>query len=92
MASDAGAAAVYSSSGQIPALNQELLSGIEGIADDPHVAGIVAQSANAELIPQVPEYFWEVGDAMVVDAWDDLSDSAAAQEKAVTTYNELHGL
>jgi arabinogalactan oligomer / maltooligosaccharide transport system substrate-binding protein len=92
MASDAGAAAVYASSGQIPALNQDLLSGIEGIADDPHVAGIVAQSANAELIPQVPEYFWEVGDAMVVDVWDDLSDSAAAQEKAVTTYNELHGL
>ncbi|MDA1361370.1 extracellular solute-binding protein [Glycomyces luteolus] len=92
MASDAGAAAVYASSGQIPALNQELLSGIEGIADDPHVAGIVAQSANAELIPQVPEYFWEVGDTMVVDVWDGLSDSAAAQEKAVTSYNELHGL
>jgi arabinogalactan oligomer/maltooligosaccharide transport system substrate-binding protein len=92
MASDAGAAAVYASSGQIPALNQELLSGIEGIADDPHVAGIVAQSARAELIPQVPEYFWEVGDTMVVDVWDDLSDSAAAQEKAVASYNELHGL
>jgi hypothetical protein len=29
---------------------------------------------------------------MVIDVWDGLSDSAAAQEKAVTTYNELHGL
>jgi arabinogalactan oligomer/maltooligosaccharide transport system substrate-binding protein len=92
MASDAGAAAVYASSGQIPALNEDLLSGIEGIADDPHVGGIVAQSAQAELVPQVPEYFWEVGDTMVVDVWDDLSDSAASQEKAVASYNELHGL
>lgn len=92
MASDAGAAAVYGATGQIPALNGDLLAGIEGIADDPHVAGVVAQSANAELIPQVPQYFWETGNTMVIDVWDGLSDSAAAQEKAAATYNELHGL
>lgn len=92
LASDAGAAAVYGATGQIPAVNADLLAGIEGIEDDPHVAGIVAQSANAELIPQVPQYFWETGNTMVIDVWDDLSDAAAAQEKAVTTYNELHGL
>jgi arabinogalactan oligomer/maltooligosaccharide transport system substrate-binding protein len=92
LASDAGAAAVYGATGQIPAVNADLLAGIEGIEDDPHVAGVVAQSANAELIPQVPQYFWETGNTMVIDVWDDLSDSAAAQEKAVTTYNELHGL
>jgi arabinogalactan oligomer / maltooligosaccharide transport system substrate-binding protein len=92
LASDAGAAAVYGATGQIPAVNADLLTGIEGIEDDPHVAGIVAQSANAELIPQVPQYFWETGNTMVIDVWDDLSDAAAAQEKAVTTYNELHGL
>ncbi|GAB3649662.1 type 2 periplasmic-binding domain-containing protein [Glycomyces tarimensis] len=92
LASDAGAAAVYGATGQIPAVDAELLAGIEGIADDPHVAGIVEQSAYAELIPQVPQYFWETGNAMVIDVWDGLSDSAAAQEKAVATYNELHGL
>ncbi|WP_100443974.1 extracellular solute-binding protein [Glycomyces xiaoerkulensis] len=92
MASDEGAAAVYASSGQIPALNEDLLSGIEGIADDPHVDGIVAQSAQADLVPQVPEYFWEVGDTLVIDVWDDLSDPGAAQDKAVETYEELHGL
>ncbi|SDD77571.1 extracellular solute-binding protein [Glycomyces harbinensis] len=92
LASDAGAAAVYAATGQIPALNADLLTGVEGIEDDPHVAGIVAQSANAELIPQVPQYFWETGNTMVIDVWDELSDAAAAQEKAVTTYNELHGI
>ncbi|GAB3232070.1 extracellular solute-binding protein [Glycomyces halotolerans] len=92
LASDAGAAAVYASTGQIPALNRELLSGIEGLADDPHVAGIVEQSAQAELIPQVPQYFWETGNALVVDVWDGLSDTADAQTKAAGSYNELHGL
>lgn len=92
MASDEGAAAVYASTGQIPALNEDLLSGIEGIGDDPHVAGIVEQSAQAELVPQVPEYFWEVGNTMVIDVWDGLSDAEAAQQKAVETYNELHGI
>ncbi|WP_199041034.1 extracellular solute-binding protein [Glycomyces salinus] len=92
LASDEGAAAVYGSTGQIPALNEDLISGVEGIADDPHVAGIVEQSAQAELVPQIPEYFWEVGDTLVIDVWDDLSDAAAAQEKAVETYEELHGI
>lgn len=92
MASDAGAAAVYGATGQIPAIDGDLLSGIEGIADDPHVAGVVAQSANAELIPQVPQYFWETGNTMVIDVWDGLSDAAAAQEKADASYSELHGL
>ncbi|GAB4004636.1 hypothetical protein GCM10029992_50240 [Glycomyces albus] len=92
MASDEGAATVYASTGQIPALNQELLSNIEGIGDDPHVAGIVEQSEQAELVPQVPEYFWEVGNTLIIDVWDGLSDAEAAQQKAVETYNELHGI
>jgi arabinogalactan oligomer/maltooligosaccharide transport system substrate-binding protein len=92
VASDAGAAALYAATGQIPALNSDLLSGIEGLADDPHVAGIVQQSAQADLIPQVPEYFWETGNTLAVDVWDGLSTAADAQTKAVDTYNELHGL
>lgn len=92
LSSDAGAAALYAATGQIPALNSDLLAGIEGLADDPHVAGIVEQSAQADLIPLVPEYFWEVGNALAVDTWDALSSVEEAQTKAVDTYNELHGL
>lgn len=92
MASDEGAAAVYAATGQIPAINEDLLSGIEGIADDPHVAGIVEQSAQADLVPTIPEYFWEVGNTLVIDVWDSLSDAGAAQDKAVETYAELHGI
>lgn len=92
MASDAGAAAVYEATGQIPALNEDLLSGIEGIGDDPHVAGIVAQSQQADLLPQVPQYFWETGNTMIVDVWDQLSSVEDAQTKTVDGYAELHGL
>ncbi|THV33640.1 sugar ABC transporter substrate-binding protein [Glycomyces buryatensis] len=92
MASDAGAAALYASTGQIPAVNSDLLSGIEGLADDPHVAGIIEQSAQADLIPQVPEYFWETGNTLTVDVWDNLSTVEEAQTKALDSYNELHGL
>ncbi|MFG3342233.1 extracellular solute-binding protein [Glycomyces sp. NPDC048151] len=92
LASDKGAAVLYATTGQIPALNADLLAGIEGLSEDPHVAGIVEQSAQADLIPQVPEYFWEVGNALAVDVWDSLSSTADAQTKAVDTYNELHGL
>lgn len=92
MASDTGAAVVYESTGQIPALDGDHLDAVSGLADDPHVAGIVAQSERAELIPQVPQYFWETGNTLVVDVWDGLSDVETAQQKAVDSYAELHGL
>ncbi len=92
MASDAGAAVVYEATGQIPALDEGLLEGIEGIGEDPHVSGIVAQSQQADLLPQVPQYFWETGNTLIVDVWDRLSEVEAAQAKAVDGYAELHGL
>jgi len=92
LASDAGAKVMYEVTGQIPALTAELQAEIAGLADDPHVAGIVAQSAQASLLPQVPAYFWETGNALLVEVWDGLSDPAAAATKAFDGYNELHGL
>ena len=92
MASDAGAAVVYEATGQIPALDEGLLEDIEGIGEDPHVSGIVAQSQQADLLPQVPQYFWETGNTLIVDVWDRLSEVEAAQAKAVDGYAELHGL
>jgi arabinogalactan oligomer/maltooligosaccharide transport system substrate-binding protein len=92
MASDAGAAALYATTGQIPALNADLLANIEGLSEDPHVAGIVAQSAQADLLPQLPEYFWSTGNEMTVAAWDDLSSSADAAAAAVAGYDELAGI
>jgi arabinogalactan oligomer / maltooligosaccharide transport system substrate-binding protein len=92
MASDAGAAAVYATTGQIPALNADLLASIEGLSEDPHVAGIVAQSSQADLFPQLPEYFWSTANEMTVAVWDDLSSPADAAAAAVAGYDELAGL
>lgn len=92
MASDAGAAALYEATGQIPALKADLLGQIEGISEDPHVAGIVAQSEQADLIPQVPQYFWETSNTLIVNVWDGLAEVPEAQEQAVTSYAELAGL
>ncbi|WP_112140837.1 extracellular solute-binding protein [Glycomyces dulcitolivorans] len=92
LASDAGAAALYATTGQIPALNPDLLTGIAGLSEDPHVAGIVAQGAQADLFPQLPEYFWSTANEMTVAVWDDLSSSADAAAAAVAGYDELAGL
>jgi arabinogalactan oligomer/maltooligosaccharide transport system substrate-binding protein len=92
LASDAGAAALYATTGQIPALNTDLLANIQGLSEDPHVAGIVSQSSQATLLPQVPEYFWSTGNEMTVAAWDALTTPEDAQTAAIDGYNELAGL
>lgn len=92
LASDAGAAAVYDSTGMIPAVDVDHLAGIEGLQDNVQVAGIVQQSAQAELLPQIPQYFWETGNALIVDVWDGLLPALDAQTKAADSYAELAGL
>ncbi|WP_030156423.1 extracellular solute-binding protein [Glycomyces sp. NRRL B-16210] len=92
LASDAGAAALYATTGQIPALNTDLLAHIEGLEEDPHVAGIVAQSAQADLLPQLPEYFWSTANEMTVAVWDNLTSADDAAAAAVAGYDELAGL
>ncbi|WP_402462621.1 extracellular solute-binding protein [Isoptericola aurantiacus] len=92
LATPEGAAAINASTGQIPALNEEYLAQIPGLADDDRVAGIVSQSANADLLPQVPEYFWETGNTMVVDVWDGLLGADEAAQKAVDGYQDLGNL
>lgn len=92
LASAEGAQVLNETTGQIPALDQEHLDEIPGLKGDERVAGIVAQSANADLLPQVPQYFWETGNTMVVDTWDELMAPADAQKKAVDGYAELGNL
>ncbi|MEU5875137.1 extracellular solute-binding protein [Glycomyces sp. NPDC047369] len=92
LASDEGAKVMYEVTGQIPALTAELQANIEGLADDPHVAGIVAQSAQAELFPTLPSYYWETGNTLLSDVWNDLSSVEDAQAKAADGYDELNGL
>ncbi|WP_410769685.1 extracellular solute-binding protein [Fontibacillus sp. BL9] len=92
MASDEGAAALHQSIGAIPALNEENINKVEGISGNEHITGIIAQSENADLMPQLPEYLYSSGDSLVVNVWDNLLDVEQAQQKATKEYSELKAL
>jgi arabinogalactan oligomer / maltooligosaccharide transport system substrate-binding protein len=92
MASDEGAAALYQSTGAIPALNDAHIRNVEGIEANEHIAGIIAQSENADLTPQIPEYLYSAGNSMIVNIWDNLLTVEQAQEKAAKEYAELKAL
>lgn len=92
MASDEGAAALYQSTGAIPALDEEHVVNVEGIIGNEHIAGIIAQSENADLMPQIPEYLYTSGDSLSVNVWDNLLSVEEAQQKATKEYNEMRAL
>lgn len=92
MASEAGAEALYSSIGAVPALTPELSSSIEGLADDEHAQGVLAQSQNSDLVEEIPAYMYTVGNALVAQVWDGILEVGDAQSQAQTDYQNLSTL
>lgn len=92
MASNEGAAALHQSIGAIPALKSDQIQNVEGIDGNDHIAGIIAQSENADLTPQLPEYLYTAGNALIVNVWDNLLSVEEAQAKAEKEYADLKGL
>src|SRR5699024_9821771 len=92
MASEAGAEALYSSIGAVPALTPELSSRIEVLADDEHAQGVLAQSQNSDLVEEIPAYMYTVGNALVTQVWDGILEVGDAQSQAQTDYQNLSTL
>ena len=103
LASDAGAQALYSSVravpalapdrlGSVPALAPDRLGSVPALADDDKAAGVLAQSANADFVQEIPEYMYTVGNELVAGVWDGVLDVPAAQSKAVTSYDQLRSM
>lgn len=92
MASDEGAAALYKSTGAIPALKLDQIQNVEGINGNEHIKGIIAQSENADLTPQIPDYLYTSGNELVVNVWDNLLPVTDAQQKAEKEYADLKSL
>jgi len=92
MASDEGAAALYSSIGAIPALASDSATSVAGLGDDEHAQGILAQSNNAELVQEIPEYMYTAGNALIANVWDGVKSVPDAQAQAVADYDNLAGL
>src|SRR5699024_12590685 len=92
MASEAGAEPLYSSIGAAPALTPELSSRSEGLADDEHAQGVLAQSQNSDLVEEIPAYMYTVGNALVTQVWDGILEVGDAQSQAQTDYQNLSTL
>ncbi|SDQ19698.1 extracellular solute-binding protein [Microbacterium sp. cf332] len=92
LASDAAAAALYDTTGGIPALTSENAEAVPGLADDEHAAGILAQAERSDLIADVGDKLWTVGNTLVASVWDRVLDAPTAQRQAVSGYADLTGL
>jgi arabinogalactan oligomer/maltooligosaccharide transport system substrate-binding protein len=92
MSSNEGAAALNQSIGAIPALKSDHIDDVEGINSNVHIAGIIVQSENADLTPQLPEYLYTAGNALIVNVWDNLLSVEDAQAKAEKEYADLKAL
>lgn len=92
LSSDEAAAALYSTTGGVPALSTDAIDGVPGLSDDAHAAGILAQSRAADLIPAVSDAQWTVGNEMIGSIWDRSATPADAQDKAASGFADLVGL
>lgn len=92
LASDEAAAALYRTTGGIPALTRLNAQAIPGLADDPHANGVLAQAERSDLVADVSDALWTVGNNLVAGVWDGVLDPATAQQQAVAGYADLTGL
>ncbi|WP_179223332.1 extracellular solute-binding protein [Microbacterium sp. Yaish 1] len=92
LASDEAAAALYRTTGGIPALTRLNAQAIPGLADDPHASGVLAQAERSDLVADVGDALWTVGNSLVASVWDGVLDPASAQKQAVQGYADLTGL
>lgn len=92
LASQEGAEALYGSVGAIPALTGAALEAVPGLSDDERVAGVLAQSQQADFVKEIPEYMYTAGDELISNVWDGVLEIPAAQEKAEESYAHLRSL
>lgn len=92
LASDEAAAALYQTTGGIPALTSENAQAVAGLAADEHANGVLAQAERSDLIAEVGDELWTVGNTLVASVWDGVADPATAQQQAITGYADLTGL
>ncbi|MGL4337553.1 MAG: maltose ABC transporter substrate-binding protein, partial [Turicibacter sp.] len=87
LSSDKGLQIMYDSTGKIPALTDA--SVIEGVMEDPYIAGTLAQAVFAEPMPLIPEItkFWGAAATMYQSVWEGLATPEQAAAKALEEYN-----
>ncbi len=87
LASEEGLQIMYDVQGKIPALKDA--SVIEGVLEDPYIAGILAQAEYSQPMPILPEMskYWGAAETLYRSVWEGLSTPADAAAKALDDYN-----
>ncbi|HAX72262.1 MAG TPA: maltose ABC transporter substrate-binding protein [Firmicutes bacterium] len=87
MTSNEGLQILFDTTGKIPALKDN--SVINGVLENPYVAGILEQAAYAEAMPTLVEMakYWTPAETMFRSVWDDLATPEQAASKALDDYN-----
>ena len=87
LASEEGLQIMYDVQGKIPALKDS--SVIEGVVEDPYIAGILAQAEYSQPMPILPEMskYWGAAETMYRSVWEGLATPEEAAAKALDDYN-----
>ena len=87
LASEEGLQIMYDVQGKIPALKDA--SVIEGVVEDPYIAGILAQAEYSQPMPILPEMskYWGAAETMYRSVWEGLATPEEAAAKALDDYN-----
>ena len=86
LASEEGLKLTFDVTGKIPALKDN--SVIEGVMEDPYVAGILAQAAHSQPMPIIPEMntYWGPTETALKSVWDELATPEEAAAKAMEDF------
>lgn len=79
---------------KLPALKTDLLSGIEGVADDEKLMAMAVQLQTSVPMPTIPQvtYYWGPGETMIQAVWNNGIAAATAATTAEASYQVLAGL
>ncbi len=79
---------------KLPALKTDLLSNIEGVADDEKLMAMAVQLQTSVPMPTIPQvtYYWGPGETMIQAVWNNGIAPATAAATAEQSYQVLAGL
>lgn len=79
---------------KLPALKTDLLSNIEGVADDEKLMAMAVQLQTSVPMPTIPQvtYYWGPGETMLQAVWNNNVAPATAAATAEQSYAVLAGL
>ncbi len=85
---------MYEMKGKLPALNNEGLANIDGLADDDLLLAMAQQLTTSIPMPTIPQvqYYWGPGETMIQRVWNNAIVPATAAAEAEQSYRTQVGL